>query len=310
MCKYILRLTVLTVVLFAASVRAEKVKILLMGDTQFILNTDPKHGDPAMFLSTMNKINSDPVTKDAAFLIHMGDIIETGRGNDIPSSYAYARQGFDALLAGGMPYVLNFGNNDNVEEYNDAFGLDDYASWPSFVDNYDDHLNAAHHFKAGGVDWLVISVKFNADGDAALTAWVEGLLRAHSEKKVIIVAHDQYMSSNKVGEMAKQYSNSVLFCAGHNPSLINLKQGKDGHKIGYIRTCWHHKDLDSYLCVLEMDTVSGRMDGRYYSPYWEDYGDDTNSIFYNHTKNPSGTSTANQYDHPWSWDGFDFGRKK
>ncbi len=306
MKKMFFRGLVLAAVLGSPWVYAEKVKVLLMGDTQYILNTDSQYGDPAMFLSTMNKMTTDPVTKDAAFLIHMGDIIETGRGNDTTASYVYARQGFDALYAGGMPYVLNFGNNDNATQYNNTFGLSDYTSWPSFVDNYNGHLNAAHHFEAGGVDWLVISVEVFAEGDMALTAWVEGLIQAHLDKKVIIVSHDQYMSSNDVGEMAKTYPNTVLFCAGHNASFIELKQGSDGHNIGYIRTCWHHKNLDSYVCVVEMDTVTGTMDCRYYSPYWEDYGDDTNSIFYNHTKNPSGPNASKQYDHPWSWDGFDF----
>lgn len=308
MRKHVIRCFVLAAILLSGQVHAETVKILLMGDTQYVLNTNPKFGDPELFLETMKKITKDPVTKDAAFLIHMGDIIETGRGNDIPESYVYARQGFDALHAGGIPYVLNFGNNDHAAEYNHAFELDDYTSWPSFVDHYDGHLNVAHRFEAGGVGWLVISVKFKADGDAGLTAWAEGLIRAHPDEKVIIVAHDQYMSSNAVGEMARKYPNTVLFCAGHNPSKIELKQGTDDHHIGYIRTCWHHKNLDSYLCVVELDTLDGTLTGRYYSPLWEDFGDDPDSFLYHSDKNPSGTNAPNQYIHPWSWDGFNFGR--
>jgi hypothetical protein len=307
MQKFILRVFFFAAMLYSTGAGAEKVKVLLMGDTQYILNTNPKHGDPDMFLSTMDKILTDPVTKDAAFLLHMGDIIETGRGNDIQASYVYAREGFDALHAGGIPYVLNFGNNDNATEYNKAFGLNDYTSWPSFVDNYNGYVNSAHHFDAGGVDWLVISIEVYAEGNTALTAWVEGLIQAHPDKKVIIVSHDLYMSSNDVGEMAKRYPNTVLFCAGHNRSLIDLKRGTDGHPIGYIRTCWHHKNRDSYLCIVEMDTVTGTMDCRYYSPYWGNYGDDPSSIFYGSAANPSGASAPNPYGHPWTWKGFKFG---
>ena len=308
MKKYVIIRWVCVAVFCSGSVCAEKVKILLMGDTQYVLNTNPQYGDPENFLDTMAKITTDPVTKDADFLIHMGDIIETGRGNDIPASYIYARKGFDSLKKGGMPYVLNFGNNDNGSDYNHTFPIGDYKSWPSFVDHYEGHLNVAHHFEAGGVDWLVISIRFKADGDTGLTAWAKSLIEAHPEKRVILVAHDQYMSSKEIGEMARKFPNTVLFCAGHNASGVEMMQGRDGHPIGYIRTCWHNKDLDSYLCEVEIDTVAGTVSSRYYSPYWEDFGDDPESLLYRSKKNPSGTGAKNQYQHPWIWKGFDFKR--
>ena len=254
-----LRWIFLIAVLFSANVNAEVIKFLLMGDTQYILNTNPTYGDPAMFIANMTQTATDNVTKDAVALLSMGDMIETGRGNNIPLSYTYCKQGLDALYAGGIPYVPGFGNNDNTTEYNNIFPLSEYTSWPSFVSNYNDYRNSAHHFNAGGVDWLVISVRYN-HGTGEMD-WAENLVQSHPDKKVIFISHAANSNGSEQA-MLKNYENVVFVLCGHTASRYELLTGTNGNPIGWIKTNWHNKNKDTYLCVLELDTVA----------VWRQYG--------------------------------------
>lgn len=280
------------VILFSAHVNAGIVKFLIMGDTQYILNTSSQYGDPQMFISNMTQTATDHVTKDAVALLSMGDLIETGRDNDISQSYRFCKEGLDALYAGGIPYVPSYGNNDEKREYNRVFPLREYTSWPSFVDNYVDYRCSAHHFNAGGVDWLVITAQY--DPSFGVMAWVEDLIQSHPDKKVIFITHAAYSFGSEQA-MLREYGNVVFVLCGHVSSGYELLTGIHGNPIGWIRTCWHDKNKDTYLAVLELDTVTGTSYCYYYSPYFDRYGHGS----WSHINVP--------YEHPWTWTGFDFG---
>jgi hypothetical protein len=262
----------LIAVLFFANVNAAIVKILIMGDTQKI--TDQKPND---FLAAMDKMVTDNVTRDADFILQMGDITE----DDKTSCWEVAREGW-YKLDGKMPYVLNVGNNDgNGDKFVNYFPLSKYSAWPSFVDNYDDHRNVAHHFNAGGVDWLVISVMRFPEADQI--NWAEDLVKNNPDKKVIFVSH----AANENGgdwSVLRTYKNLVFALCGHTASREVLLTGSQGNKIGWIKTCWHSADKDHYVRVLLLDTEAGTAKFRFYSPLDADYsGDET------------------------TWEGFDFG---
>ena len=287
-----LRCIFLIAVLFFANVNAAIVKILLMGDTQKIVDQQPDD-----FKETMDKVLTDDVTRDADFMLQMGDITEDSKA----SNWDVAQAGW-YKLDGKMPYVLNIGNNDlagdsNADQFNEHFPLSRYNTWPSFVDNHDRHNNVAHHFNAGGVDWLVISVRYNPT--AAYMNWAEYLIRNNPDKKVIFVMHAAN-SDGSESKMCKKYDNVVLVLCGHTASRRELLTGNNGNKMGWVKTCWHHADLDSYLCVVELDTEAGTATFRYYSPFYGDYGDDPESALYKSDKCPT-------YENPWTWTGFDFG---
>ena len=183
------------------------VKILLQGDTQKIV--DQARND---FLATMDAVLMDDVTKDADFVLQMGDIVESdGDNSDRPAQYATAQTGW-RKLDGIIPYVLNLGNNDSPTEYLQYFPLSHYNTWPSFVSNYDNHKNVAHHFNAGGVDWLVISARYNPD--SGVMAWAENLVVNNPDKNVIFISHAANSGGSEVS-MLKKYENVVFVLCGH-----------------------------------------------------------------------------------------------
>lgn len=280
---------VLISILLCADVHAEKVKILFQGDTQKIIDQKPND-----FITTMENVLTDPVTQDADFILQMGDIVESDADNsDRPGQYLTAQTGW-RKLDGQIPYVLNLGNNDHAGEFIQYFPLSHYNTWPSFVSNYNDHRNFAHHFNAGGVDWLVISVRFN-NGAAEMT-WAENLISSHPDKKVIFISHAANSGGSEVS-MCKKYENVVLVLCGHTASSHMLLTGNHGNTMGWVKTCHHSAVKDSYFCVAELDTNTGTADFRYYSPQYGKYWDESDAPY----------TGSQPEDSPWQWTGFDFG---
>jgi len=286
---HLLRWVVLGSIVACVDANAEKVKILFQGDTQKIIDQKPND-----FITTMENVLTDRVTQDADFILQMGDIVESDQDNsDRPQQYAVAQTGW-RKLDGKIPYVLNIGNNDNSAEFIQYFPLSHYNTWPSFVSNANDHRNVAHHFNAGGVDWLVISVRFNHGTEEI--EWAENLIFSHPNKKVIFISHAANSNGSEVS-MLKQYENVVFVLCGHTADSHILLTGNNGNKMGWVKTCHHSAVKDSYFCVAELDTSSGTADFRYYSPQYGKYWDESDAPY-----------TASQpEDSPWQWSGFDFG---
>jgi len=279
-------LVILYFVLFSVGSNAQEVKILLMGDTQKTMDQKPDR-----FLATMDSLLADSKTNDANFVLQMGDIVESDADNsDRPQQYAIAQEGW-RKLDGKIPYVLNLGNNDNAGEFLDNFPLSHYQSWSSFVSNYNNHRNVAHHFNAGEVDWLVISVRYKYNEDEM--TWAENLIKNNPDKKVIFISHAANENGSEV-RMCKKYTNVVLVLCGHTKSRHKLHTGNNGNKMGWIKTCQHSVDRDSYLCMVVFDVNTGEANIRYYSPLYGKYWDEAGAPF----------SAGQPEDSPWTWSGF------
>ena len=268
---------------------AEIVKILIQGDTQKIMNS--YNGEQDNFVPFMAKVLTDPVTRDADFILQMGDIVESDKDNsDRPQQYAVAREGW-RQLDGKIPYVLNLGNNDAADEYFAAFSDLDL---PLYSNN--NGKNFAYVFNAGNIDWLVISLRFGSV--TAEIEWMEDLVIAHPDKKVILIKHEVNVDGGVVGRL-KKHPNVVLVLSGHTRSQEELLVGDRGNKIGWIRTCHHNAYLDSYFRVLLINTVRGTVSSSFYSPQYEKFWHDPTAPYHDCDRSA-----------PWTFEGFDFGAEK
>lgn len=258
-----------------------KVRILIQGDTQKIVDQSP-----VTYRTTMENVLTDEVTKSADFILQMGDITEDGK----VSNWERAGDAWQ-ILDGHIPYVLNVGNNDLMNDgdnkFNEYFPLNRYNVWPSFVSNYDRHSNVAHVFSAGGVDWLVISMRFQRS--TAVQNWAENLIATNPDKKVILIRHDANADGADV-QMCKKYENVVFVMCGHTEARHQLLTNDFGNPLGWVKTCFHNKNSDHFFNVLDIDTETGVVSFRYYSPLEQRYGD----------------AVYEPWSNPWSWDGFIF----
>ena len=265
--------------------------MLVFGDSQKIMNEAP-----ASFLSTMDKIATDNQTKDAGFIMHMGDIVE----DCLTSNWLVAQEGW-GKLDGKIPYVLGIGNNDIAndnggDKYKQYFPLSTYQTWPSFVSNYDQSINVAHRFNLGGVNWMVISMKIAPN--TAILAWAENLIVNNPTNKIFIISHDANPTSS-VTTMAIKYPNVLMVLCGHTETVDPVElRGAQGNKLIYLKTCFHNKVLDMYACILGLDVEAGTISGRYYSPQYEKFWDDTTAPYYGDSKMPTKLI--------WSYSGFNF----
>ena len=276
---------------YSSFLSAETVKILIQGDTQRIM--DSNNGEQDNFVPFMAKVLTDPVTRDADFILQMGDIVESEKvdNSDRPAQYAVAREGW-RQLDGKIPYVLNLGNNDAADEYFAAFNDLDPPLY-----SHNNGKNFAYVFNAGNIDWLVISLRFGSK--APEHKWMEDLIAAHPDKKVILIKHEIKVDSVVMVNRLKKYSNVVLVLSGHTQSQEELLVGYNGNKIGWVRTCHHNPYLDSYFRVLLINTVQGTISSSFYSPQYEKYWHDPTAPYHDCYRST-----------PWTFEGFDFGTEK
>ena len=290
-CIHTIGIISILLILSATFTNAQKVKVLVFGDSQKIMNEAPDS-----FLSTMDKIATDNQTKDASFIMHMGDIVE----DCLTSNWQVAQTGW-RKLDGKIPYVLGIGNNDIAndnggDKYKQYFPLSTYQTWPSFVSNYDQSINVAHRFNVAGVNWMVISMKIAPS--TAILSWAENLIVNNPTNKTFIISHDANTNS-AVTTMALKYSNVLMVLCGHTETVEPVAlTGTQGNKLVYLKTCFHNKVLDMYACILELDVEAGTISGRYYSPQYEKFWDDPTAPYYGDSKMPSKLL--------WSFSGFNF----
>jgi hypothetical protein len=172
--------------------------IFWITDTQFLSETNP-----TLYTTMMNWIVENWSNYNGKMVIHSGDIVETG---DQYQEWQNAHQAMSVLVQNGIPYTWCAGNHD------DLVGSDSTSGWygniwaPAFdpstvsgqldqigytkwVDDYHDGMNTAVTFTAGGENFLVVSLEWNAQPDAL--QWAGSILDdpQYGDYRVIIVPH-------------------------------------------------------------------------------------------------------------------------
>ena len=280
--------------LFSSAVYAEKMKVLLIGDTQKVSDLAPAD------YSTMTQwIVDNTASQGIAFVLHMGDLTENSKATNWPVAQT-AMFKMDNVVN----YVMTVGNNDlindaNANNFNQYFPLSHYNTNPAFVSNYDRFTNNAWKFDNAGVPWLVVSLR-NAPTTDALT-WAENLISANPDRKVIILSHDISTSGvlstqgTIIWNRVKKYSNILFMFCGHvNSNRLELT-GDHGNKVYVVCTDYQNGGAgeSTYMGIAEFDTFIGTADFWSYSPKYSTRKDTPGATYY------SASST-------WSWIGLKF----
>lgn len=135
--------------------------------------------------------------ENIVFVTHVGDIVEKNRREE----WAVAKQQLDRLR-GVVPFSLTVGNHD-MESDGDARLFQEYFPAASFADDSwylgsyrherpdqhvsADNVNSAQRFRAGGIDFLHLSLECNAPDD--VLAWADATIRQHPDCRVIVTTH-------------------------------------------------------------------------------------------------------------------------
>jgi hypothetical protein len=129
----------------------------------------------------------------------------------------------DILDTGGVPYSVGPGNHDiamGTTYYTTYFGNSRFSGKPWYQGYYtsgSENYNNYSFFSAGGMDFILINLQYNA-GTGALD-WADALLKANPTKRGIVEQHDILNTDNS---WANQTTYNAL---SDNPNLFLMLCG-------------------------------------------------------------------------------------
>lgn len=191
---------IIAIAMLAACQKDKPFKLVLLPDTQFYSMEYPE-----VFQSQARWIaeNADDIT----FVIHQGDI--THNNNDIQWEAATeAINMFDKKV----PFTFVPGNHDmgdrgsanvrNTDLLNYYLPYSKYSQAPTFGGAFESGKmdNTWHLFKAGNLDWLIISLEFGPRNK--VLHWASGIAASHPDHKIIVNTHAyMYSDDNRMSEL-------------------------------------------------------------------------------------------------------------
>lgn len=193
MKKIITPLILCTILVFTSCKEQSKpFKIALLPDTQTYTKAYPEIFEcQTQWLAD----NADQFE----FVLQQGDITDW----NAPEQWQVAQKAFN-ILDGKLPYTFVPGNHDignnsdirNTDNMNKYLPYEKYKKEPHFGGAFEAGKmdNTWHTFKAGGMDWLILSLEF-APRNAVLE-WANKVVEQHPKSKVIVNTHAYMYSDN------------------------------------------------------------------------------------------------------------------
>lgn len=243
-----------------------------------------------------------------AFVAHVGDITE--HGDDYWTAlyeWPWAEDAAEYLenatgpgYPDGIPYSFAVGNHDQTpkdqasgdttKKYNEFFGVSRFSGRAYYGGHYgsknDNHYSL---FSAGGLDFIVISIEYDAPTEVpAVVTWADNLLAMYPDRLGIIVHHHMIDTSGNFSSDAQ----AIYYACRDNPNLFLMLCGHIGGEA--VRTDVYEGNTvhtiladyqgstnggNGYMRILEFYPGYNRMDVKTYSPYLDQYQTDANSQF-------------------------------
>ncbi len=276
---------------------AQKFTIPVLPDTQGEVSDKPE-----MLISQLKWIVDKKDSLNIPFVLHVGDIVNF----DNHGHWQTASDGFKILDDAKIPYVLCLGNHDTeavgvntgsaasnvpgathlnlrkTTKFNTYFPVSRLMGQKGrFEEGKSD--NAYYTFKAGGLDWLIVSLEFCARKEPV--DWAGKVVAEHPNHNVIILTHYHLNGNGDIAELnagygdlspyeiydmlIKKHPNILMVLSGHTGSSTwRNDRGDNGNRIYQILTDYQHENFgDGYIRLLEINPERRFLSGKVYSPY-------------------------------------------
>lgn len=236
------------------------------------------------------------------FVVHVGDLVQT------PAR----RQEWDRAttafypLNGTVPYAIAVGNHDfdawscrppgscdpwehiaadrSATTFNRYFPRRSFERWPSFGGGFpsDGMDNSYFTFTGGGVDWLVMTLKYGPT--AGELAWADRVISAHRGHQVLVGTHDyqggtaRTAAGERIWESLRQHPNVQFVFSGHHATAgTRIDRGAHGNLVYQLQADYQTASVldffeNSYLRLLEFDAGAGSVSVWTFSPYCQATG--------------------------------------
>lgn len=163
---------------------------VVLPDTQTYLEQCPEVFDSQIdwLVDNRNKIDA---------VLQVGDLTQ----DNSPVEWAYMQKSFNRIDNVGIPYTIAWGNHDigskpgkfsdvhNTTLANKYFPFSDY-SLKEYWGGSADGKTLDNHFiniKAGGFDWIILSMEFGPTNEAL--QWADSVIRNNCDKLIILNTH-------------------------------------------------------------------------------------------------------------------------
>ena len=272
---------------------AQKFVIPVFPDTQFEVA-----GNEPMFTSQMYWIVNHQKELNIPIVLHVGDLTNNRTPDEI--QFKTASKGFKILDSAKIAYAITLGNHDNAgsvgrngtpykgeepalrntKTFNEYFPV---SRFPLQKGRYQEGKsdNAWYTFKAGGLNWVVVTLEYCARQGAV--DWADKVITNNPKSNVIILTHfhlkpDASIATNPAADlnpiaiwdqMIKKHSNVLMVLCGHTgTSEYRDDLGTNGNHIYQILQDYQgEKSGNGLLRLLEIDTKAGTIGAKMYSPF-------------------------------------------
>ena len=304
-------LAVVACLLTASAASAEPFTIVVMPDTQTESTNKPQVKFPAMtkwIVDHRQELN-------VPFVAHMGDLVNWETPESIPAQFQYvnADAAMGLLDTAGIPYAITIGNHDtaavggvnpdgtachcggsagpgdvhanlrNTTVFNEFFPLGRFVNLGGAYEAQKVD-NTFHTFKAGGLDWLVITAEL--DPRQGALDWANQVVEAHPDHNVIYVTHNYLAPSGELagpcgyGDLSpqkvwdgllKRHRNIRFVLSGHlTETALRQTQGESGETVYQILTDYQNLG-EGWLRTLEIDAEAKTVKSDVYSPHLDQH---------------------------------------
>ncbi|NUT35553.1 MAG: hypothetical protein HOV79_21075 [Hamadaea sp.] len=272
----------------AQAAAAENFTIVILPDTQYASEYWPE-----VYRAQMQWVDDQQTARNIKYVLHVGDVID-----NVGQAFQWAnRKSAMGLPTDDVPYIIGPGNHDldstttrAATTYNSHYPRSTFTALPSFGGTYPSTANdnAYHTFTAGGVDWLVVAMKY-APSDAEIT-WANSVVAAHPNHNAILVTHAYQNGTTKDSNGTKLWTNLVskhrnfrFTFSGHyvNAGVIT-QAGVNGNTVNQIQADYQdpsNRDPNSFMRVMTFNPSTNSVDVKTYSPFLNSYKTDAKNQF-------------------------------
>ncbi len=282
----------LNVTYFGREVRlgpASDFAIIVLPDTQRYSDANP-----ALFAVQTQWIVDSRAALNIVYVAHVGDIVNDAK---VEQQWRNADAALslleDPATTGhpdGIPYSVVPGNHDVPGRfYEKYFGVKRFQGRSYYGEGYPDGSNKNNYtlFSGGGMDFIAIGIDYEGVDPGALD-WADGLLKAHSDRRAIVVSHHILEEDGSFGnwgqrvyDALKDNPNLFLMLAGHRHAEASRTEVYEGQTVYALMADYqsYPKGGQAFLRRLEFSPENSQIRVSTYSPWLDQYETDADSQF-------------------------------
>ncbi|MES2439172.1 MAG: LamG-like jellyroll fold domain-containing protein, partial [Verrucomicrobiota bacterium] len=269
----------------------------------------------AIFSAQTEWIVAEKDARNIGFVLHLGDITEHGDNPTYAtdewanaSNALYRLENPETTMEEeGVPYIVAVGNHDQTPignadgtttNFNKFFGVHpttgiNHFNGKSYYGGTSEPTKADNNytlFSAGGLDFIVISFEYDTTPDTADLDWADALLKAHPNRRGIVITHHTVNIGNPASFSAQ--GSAIYQALKDNPNLILMHGGHihgEGRRSDTFEGRTVHSLLadyqgrtnggDGWLRIMHFRPSLNRIDVKTYSPTLNQFETDADSQF-------------------------------